>query len=198
MKKKKIILPIVAVAIAVATIGTTTFVYASENGFGWRGSAGHEEMKAAIENDDYATWKNLVNDKVAEFASEENFSNMKQIHELMADGKLDEVKALKEELGMPGGRGYGMKGEMSAMREAVENEDYEVWKTAMEDSIVSRLDDVESKINEDTFTKLIEAHQAMETGDFEGAKQIREDLGFPTGPKDRKGDGMGRGMFGYK
>jgi len=190
---------VVAVAIAAAAIGATTFVYAGENGFGFGGPMGpggenHDEMIAAMESGDYDTWKDLVTSRAEEFASEDNFNNMKQVHDLMAEGKVEEADALREELGMPGHKGHGMPEEMKAVREAVANNDYEAWKTAMEESVVNRLDELEGKINEGTFNKLVEAHQAMESGDMDKAKEIRDELGFPGGPGRHRGGGMGRGM----
>lgn len=197
--KKKILIPVLVVAVAAAAGAGVTTVYANGHGFGegpmFGGGEGrnHDEMMTAMESGDYDTWKSLVVAKADEFASEENFNNLKQIHDLMKEGKTEEAKQLREDLDMPSKghrlRGAG-KGEMRGIiMKAVKDNDFEAWKAAMEDNVVNKLEELEGKINKDTFNKLVEAHQAMESGDRESAREIREEIGFPLGPH---GGGHGR------
>ncbi len=192
MRNKKIIIPVIAAAIAAAAIGTISVVNAESFGHGI-GGENHEEMRTAIENDDYSSWKDAVNTHAEGFSSEENFNNMKQIHNLMEEGEIDEARQMREDLGM------GMKGghreEMQVVRGAVENKDYEAWKTAMEEKLVDRFAKIETELNEDTFNQLVKAHEAMQAGDIDEARQIKEDLGLPIrGGKSMRG-GMGMGGF---
>lgn len=77
-----------------------------------------EAMQEIFANNDYDAWESLMQEKVElmrqkadEFASKINsdaFSKMLEIHELMADGKYEEARELREELGF--GLGHGMRG----------------------------------------------------------------------------------------
>jgi len=78
---------------------------------------------------------------------------------------------------------------MAPMKEAIEAGDYEAWKSAVEDlGWDSKLD----KINEDNFDIFVAMHQAKQEGDFETAKQLREELGFTGFGKHKRGYGDGQ------
>ena len=87
----------------------------------------------------------------------------------------------------PFGNGFGfgmdkedreqMKSQREAIREAIENGDYEEWKDLMQERIAF----MQSKINEETFSKLQEKHEqmmeireALQNGDFEKAKELKK------------------------
>ncbi|MFC1617856.1 hypothetical protein ACFL2B_01095 [Patescibacteria group bacterium] len=199
MKRKKIVIPVIAAAIAAATIGSISV--ASAEGGVWAGKDNKDEMRQAIEDNDFDTWKQQVDRKSAEFSTEENFDKLKEAHDLMQAGKTEEARAIKEEMGMMKGPGkmHGMKGEKDEMRQAVQNNDFAAWKTAMEDNVIKRLEDLESKINEDTFNELVRAHNLMQEGKRDEAKQIHEDLGLSGGP-GMHGQGLGqkKGMNGSR
>ena len=58
-----------------------------------------------MENNDYATWKELMGDKpMAEVITEENFSKLVEVHNLKQAGKYEEAKVLWEELGLDFGK----------------------------------------------------------------------------------------------
>ncbi len=77
-----------------------------------------QEMKRAIENNDYQAWEIMMNEKVDLMSqrleemkrniNQERFEQMKEVHGLMQEGKYDEARQLKEELGF-GGFGQGMR-----------------------------------------------------------------------------------------
>lgn len=62
----------------------------------------HEEMEQAFENNDYQAWKNLMHGKgrVTQVVNESNFARFAQAHELAEEGKMDEAKQIREELGL--------------------------------------------------------------------------------------------------
>lgn len=62
----------------------------------------HEAMQKAFETNDYEAWKSLRNNqgRVAEVITAENFPKLVQAHELASQGKLDEAKAIRAELGL--------------------------------------------------------------------------------------------------
>lgn len=72
----------------------------------------HEAMEKAFENNDYATWKKLMEGRgnVSRVVTQANFSKFAQIHELMEDGKTAEAQKVRQELGLGkrDGSGYGM------------------------------------------------------------------------------------------
>ena len=194
--KKKIVLPILAIAIAALVIGSSSLVNAQFGDGGMSAGGRDEDCQEFFENNDYEGWKNFINTKAAEFSSQENFENLKQVHDLMADGKIEEAESLRAELGISrGGRGEGPHGEgMKQVHEAIANQDYVAWKSAMEEVGDKRGNEKEITINEETFAKLVAANQARESGDHDKARQIHEELGFPGGPRNGNGQGLGKGF----
>ena len=77
------------------------------------------------------------------------------------------------------------------VREAVENGDYEAFA---ELTVGTPLAD---RVTSDNFDKFVEAHNLMKEGHFEGAKAIREELGFPVKPNG-KHQMRGNGRKGEK
>jgi len=76
--------------------------------------------------------------------------------------------------------------------EAVINGDYDSWKVAMEQKVSfmrQQADEMENKINSETFDKLTQIHQFMTEGKTEEAKTLRDELGM---------GGFGPGMMGQK
>jgi hypothetical protein len=67
-----------------------------------------------------------------------------------------------------------MREHADAIRAAIENNDYEDFRDAVEDSPLAEIIS-----NEDDFDKLVEAHEFMKSGDREAAQDIFEELGFP-------------------
>ena len=77
----------------------------------------HEAMEKAFENKDYEAWKNLMQGKgrVSEIVTEENFAKFAEVHELMEQGKTDEAKKLRQELGFGMHNGHGGHGKARGM-----------------------------------------------------------------------------------
>jgi len=71
----------------------------------------HEAMEQAFENNDYNAWKELMSGKgrVSQVVTEENFARFAEAHQLAQEGKLDEAKQIRQELGLGlgGRRGSG-------------------------------------------------------------------------------------------
>ena len=78
----------------------------------------------------------------------------------------------------------------SAMEEAMDNNNYEMWSELMADR--GRITEV---INEDNFARFAEARRLAHSGDLEGADAIRKELGLRThnGEKVRAGYGEKQG-----
>lgn len=78
-----------------------------------------------------------------------------------------------------------MQEQEQAMRDAIENEDYEAWKELMEERIAK----MQEQITEENFNEIVERNQemnqyreqiqeALEAGDYETARELREESGF--------------------
>jgi hypothetical protein len=80
----------------------------------------HQEMEQAFENDDYQSWKNLMQGKgrVIQVVNEGNFIRFAEAHKLAEEGKTDEAKQIRHELGLGlrngsgQGQGQGQKGNL--------------------------------------------------------------------------------------
>lgn len=166
-----------------------------------------EEIKGALENGDYDTWSSVMNEQIDTMVeqaksnvTEDTFSSLQEVHQLLEEGKVDEARELAKQLhedglgpmflggkGKFGGHGPGAE-HREEMKAVLESGDYEQWAQLMEDRPGDHVDDM---INEDTFNKMIEAHTLMQEGDKDGARAIMDELGI-GGPG--KGLHPGRGM----
>lgn len=156
----------------------------------------HEEVMRAIEDNDYDAWAELMVDKpFAEDVTQDNFDTLVQIHTLMQEGNIEEANELRKEMGIGGApimqRGKMMQGKMGkgacmgepmsaedrdAIMQALNENDYDAWYSLMEGRPITEI------INQDNFSQFVEIHNLMQSGDFEAADQIREDLGLRPGP----------------
>ncbi|MFH0892440.1 MAG: hypothetical protein V1867_06710 [Candidatus Falkowbacteria bacterium] len=79
-----------------------------------------EAARTALEKNDYNAWKAAVGDNpISEKITADNFAKLAEAHRLMQEGKYEEAKALREELGLGGpGKMMGgmMKGGMQGMK----------------------------------------------------------------------------------
>jgi len=76
-----------------------------------------------------------------------------------------------------------------AMTKVFENKDYSAWK-----EMIAGRGRITEVINEDNFTKFIEAHRLGTAGDVAGADVIRKELGLRTSNGERVGAGYGKGQ----
>lgn len=81
--------------------------------------ARHDQMEQAFQNNDYAAWKNIAEGrpKMTDAINEENFPKFAKMHNLMKEGKFEEAKAIRDDLGLTGlgggiGRDFQEKGMM--------------------------------------------------------------------------------------
>lgn len=72
----------------------------------------HAAMEKAFDSNDYNAWINLMNGRgrVTQVINKDNFSKFSQIHRLMEQGKIEEAKKIRTELGLGlrNGSGFGM------------------------------------------------------------------------------------------
>lgn len=74
----------------------------------------HEAVTKAFESNDYNAWKELMNGRgrVTQIVNEQNFARFAEAHKLALEGKTDEAKKIREELGLglQNGSACGMGG----------------------------------------------------------------------------------------
>lgn len=119
----------VGVIALVSAAGVAYAAYAYQGDPGQRGPSfsaeRHEAMQKAFENNDYNSWKKLMNGRgrVMQVVNEGNFAKFSEMHRLMLAGKYDDANKIREELGLRGqsrnqdgdgnrncpGGGYGRK-----------------------------------------------------------------------------------------
>lgn len=191
------------------TVLTTTasaYAYGPQNGhgMGMKGGLGglnpdRQAIMEALDNSDYQTWENLTKDspraeEMLSVINETNFAQFVEAHNLMKNGDFEGAKVIFDQLGIvkPEGRGEGLGGgeHAQAVKDALDNNDYSAWLEAIKDA--PNYDELTTAINESNFAQLVEAHNLMESGDVDGAKEIFDQLGIkmPMGPKG------GRGLMG--
>ena len=124
--------------------------------------------------------------------SEEQVSALEQAEEIrktaheqsakvLADAGLDETKMRA----IHGAMREIHKANHEAMQKALEAEDFDAWKEAASETPMS-----EKITSESDFSKLVEAHDLRESGDYKAAEELLAELGL----EGRGGMGMERGM----
>ncbi|MFT7558021.1 MAG: DNA-dependent RNA polymerase auxiliary subunit epsilon [Planctomycetota bacterium] len=139
-----------------------------------------EEIRSAIETENYDLFVELTED--APFADElspEMFEVFVEINNARKAGDKDRVKELQSALGIEfpnrdamarGGGGYGLTSDL--VRQAIEDEDYEAFTQALEDVPLAY------EIDEEEFGVLVQAHTLRQAGGREEAHELLEDAGI--------------------
>lgn len=109
--------------------------------------------------------------------------NFSSVWDKLSDEEKQEVMAEKEAMMEE------KKAEREEMEQALTNGDYAKWK-----EIIDSRPKITDYVNEGNFDRFAEMHKLMKEGDFEGAQEIREELGLPDGMGMGRGPGMGKGM----
>jgi len=114
--KNKVLIGLSALVLMGVALVTPRFVNAYRGDSGMQGPnctpERHEVMTQAFENGDYNTWKESMQGKgrVTEIINEENFTRFAEAHRLVLEGKTEEAKQIREELGLGMGNKYGQSG----------------------------------------------------------------------------------------
>jgi len=147
-----------------------------------------DKMQTAFENNDYNAWKGAMEEKVKgmqDRITEENFSNMSEIHKLKQEGKFDEAQQKMEELGIQ--KGFGKKGfkgnfdpaKKEQMQQILESRDYNAWKELMKEH------PRKGEMSEEDFNKIADWHDAKIAGDYEKMKELKQEK-FGKGMKGNR------------
>jgi hypothetical protein len=74
----------------------------------------HQAMMQVFENNDYDAWRELMQDKgrVTQVINQDNFARFAEAHRLAQEGKMDEAREIRQELGLGlhNGSDRGQKG----------------------------------------------------------------------------------------
>ncbi len=109
---------------------------------------------------------------------------LEESHELRESGDFDAARTVLEEADIDKKTMHEIRSAMhkyrmemrDAIKDAVENNDYEAFKTAIVDSPLA-----EHITTKEEFTKFVEAHELMAEGKFEEAHAIMTELGIERG-----------------
>jgi len=195
MKENTIRLGAAALAVLLTTAAGVTYTLAQgvgeDEGHHNRGDMKekHEEVKQAIESGDFTAFQEAVGDhkKFADKITQENFDRLIEAHELMESGDKEGAQAIFEELGIQKGPLHHKRGkkhfgertseQRAALKSAIESGDYDAWREVVGDD--NRFED---KITEENFEQFGQAHQLMQSGEHDQAREIMEELGFDKRP----------------
>jgi hypothetical protein len=107
-------------ALAIIGIATTTSAFAYREDPSVQGpdysAERHEAMENAFETGNYKAWSALMEGKgrVIQVVNADNFAQFAEAHKLAKEGKLEEAKAIRAELGLGlkdgSGKGQGQRG----------------------------------------------------------------------------------------
>lgn len=188
-----------AAALGLALVGGGMSAYAADgDNNATQIQENREAIHQALEDGDYETWKSLIDERHAamdekqeEMTSEETFNILQEAHELREAGDHEGARELLEEAGIdkPGKGMHGKKGKRGgkglmsggivmdaenreAVKTAVENNDYDAWKTALEEAA----NDLLEQATQDRFNTLVDIHEALQNGDHDTAKELGETL----------------------
>lgn len=115
--------------LSIAGLSLAGFTALSGSAFAYRGDPTvkgpnyseerHQAMTKAFESNDYNAWKELMQGKgrVTQVVNEQNFAKFAEAHKLALEGKTEEAKKIREELGLGlrNGAGYGGRGDGQRM-----------------------------------------------------------------------------------
>ena len=107
-------------------------------------------------------------------------------------GDFEEAQVIFDELGMDRLAGaMQRRGNIAGMKEALDNADYDAFMEVAPDYL-------KSVVTEDNFNRFVEAHELLESGDMEGAREIMDELGVRpprrVGRRNNIGNGEGTGL----
>ena len=144
-------------------VGIVAAAGASAFGLGfWQSTEDRTAIQDAIANNDFTAWKTAVTATL----TEDNFNKMVERHNNMVQRREN----------------------MDEMRTAIDAGDYDSYIEAVGN--MDNLPDDFQPLSEEDFNLLVQIHEARQSGDYETAQQLRDQLSNPMI------GGFGRGMMG--
>lgn len=119
-KTHYVIAAMLGLIITTAVIGVTTFAQTNATALTPVPFEHRQEMQQALTDGDYETWSEIRKAKAEEMRNrateiesninQATFNKLTEAHQLMQAGKIDEAKAIFEEIGLPGpSKFHGMR-----------------------------------------------------------------------------------------
>lgn len=143
---------------------------------------------AALQSGGYESWKIAVEksgqSQILEVINADNFAKYAEAFRLRASGDMDGARAIMDELGISQPeRGGGMGKRLDLPQEdqqtlelAIENTNYNAWKTVMEK--VDK-DKIKEYLTEEKFNLIVRAYKLQASGNRSGAKTLLDDSDIP-------------------
>ncbi len=113
-------------------------------------------------------------------------SSMTSAHQLGPNFQANQANLSDEQKAQIEARMQQAQEQRDAIEQAIADKDYQAWR-----DIIDSRPQITDFINQDNFDQFAQMYELMESGDFEGAQQIAEELGLP-----QMGMGMGHGFDG--
>lgn len=162
-----------------------------------QGKENREEMKAALESQDYEAFVALLPEQRQEefhnTVSKEDFSEFVRMHELREAGDFEAAEEIRELLGLPEhperADKEAHKEQHEALHTAAENGDYDGFVELLPED---RQEEFTEKISADQFDDFVLMQELRKAGDKEGAEEIREFLGLEEDEMRRPRKNHGR------
>lgn len=174
---KKMLIGLLAL-LTIGLVASSSAVMAFGFGKGRMGNEeSYEEVRDAIENNDYEAWIEAMNSQL----TEETFNQHVERH--------NERIAWAEENGIDLD---AQREAHDAMRDAIENNDYDAYLEAVSDLEEATGKESPRSLDEEDFEKLVEMHEARESGDFQNGMMHRQGMKG----QGMHGQGQGFGMRG--
>jgi len=131
--------------------------------------AKNSAIEAAIINNDYATWSNLVSDeKLKSQITAQNFPQFSEAYRLLQQGKVEEANLIKKQLSLKQQfQEVAVKSQMIDV--AITNGDYAAWR-----SIVGSQ---QSQVTSDNFSDYSKAYAMLAAGNLQKADSIKRNIG---------------------
>lgn len=147
----------------------------------------HEQLKEMFTNADYDAWAEFMTDKPQweGYVNEDAFAVLVEAHGLMEDGDIEGARELIMESELPHkkpGKKMRHHKRTEAMKSIFDNADYDAWVELMSEK------DVPLEVNEETFALFVEAHELMQSGDRDAARELLEASGIERPMKGPRGN----------
>lgn len=188
MKNKKKIISMTAMSLvmgsAVATANADSIMAKFREPMGISIESRQAEDEA-LKNADFASWKSAVESsgrtEILETINESNFARYVEAFKLRENGDMDGARAIMEELGIKEPEHGGMmkgfdiaQADRETLESALENSDYNAWKTVMEKTSIEA-----GLLTEEKFNILVRAYKLQASGDRSGAMDLLDNSDIP-------------------
>jgi hypothetical protein len=187
MNRKQLLFGTTMIGLSLAIAGTGL---ASAHGRTFNGSrdtnSSRFEVQASIDSGDYSAWVQALqgHENLPFDLTEEVFLAFEEAHSLMEKGDREGAAEILEAAGInfpPHTRygfgkgqvmnkGIGHGGSNQAVKEAIDNNDYNAWLEAISDTPMKNI------ANQEIFNKMVAIHDARKAGDREKAKELHREL----------------------